>query len=386
MKHLLIFLLLITFSKIFSQNLEKTIVIRDIATSNPIAEAVVTVMKTRQIFISNASGEVKFTLKGASNIQISHPAYNNLTIKSLSLKDVINIFNLKSNISELEEIVFTKQHPQKILKNLIENSKNRLTTPARLKIYCREFFKMNDKYSYYNDGLINFQILGKTKKFDTNILVEQNRSIGLLNEDVTSDVLGYDLNNIMENYYNFKYLNQILEPKAKKDYDFLIKVYSKNKDYNVIVISPTEESTGLLDDFSVLYDNVNKVIIEVSSKISNNTFAKVEDKKSIGAKNIFNSVTKMIYKLDNNNYYLISSREEIGLNKVEKEGNKKIEVRNYFVTNNFSTQNYSFKPDEVFKEKSLFNKKDLILSSYWKESGLTATAEEQQIIDDIEVE
>ncbi|MBC7643415.1 MAG: hypothetical protein H7174_13955 [Flavobacterium sp.] len=384
MKQFLTFLLLIVFSNFYAQNSEKTLIIKDAITGNPIVEATVLIMKTKQIFVSNASGEVKFTLKGASNIQIMHPAYNNLNIKSINLKDIINTFNLKSNISDLDEIVITKQHPQKILKNLIENSKNRLTTPARLKIYCREFFKMNDKYSYYNDGLINFQILGKNKKFDTNILVEQNRSIGLINEDVTSDVLGYNLKNIMENYYNFKYLNPVLEPKAKKEYDFLIKVYSKNKDYNLIIISPTDDSGGLLDDFTILYDNVNKLIIEVSSKISNNTFSKVEDKKSIGSKNIFNSVTKNIYRFDNNNYYLISSREEIGFNKIEKNETKKIEVRNYFVTNNFSTQNYSFKPEEVFKEKTLFNKKNLILSNYWSESGLTATTEEQEIINDIE--
>ena len=384
MKQFLTFLFLIVFSNFYAQNSEKTLIIKDAITGNPIVEATVLIMKTKQIFVSNASGEVKFVLKGSSNIQITHPAYNNLNIKSINLKDNINVFILKSNISDLDEIVITKQHPQKILKNLLENSKNRLTTPARLKIYCREFFKMNDKYSYYNDGLINFQIQGKNKKFDTNILVEQNRSIGLINEDVTSDVLGYNLNNILENYYNFKYLSPILEPKAKKEYDFLIKVYSKNKDYNLIIISPTDESNGLLNDFTVLYDNINKLIIEVTSKISNNTFSKVEDKKSIGSKNIFNSVTKNIYRFDNNNYYLISSREEIGFNKIDKNETKKIEVRNYFVTNNFSTQNYSFKPEEVFKEKSLFNKKNLILSNYWSESGLTATTEEQEIINNIE--
>ena len=383
MKNILILLFLHFTTIFYGQNVEKTLIIKDAVTNNPIVDATVLIMKTKQTFITNAEGQVKFTLKSATSIQVIHPAYNTLNLRSLQLKNADNTFFLKTNISELDEIVFTKQHPQKILRNLIENSKIKLSNPAKLKIYCREFFKMNDKYCYYNDGLINFQILGRAKTVKTNILVEQNRAFGLLNEDITNDVLGYDLNNIMENYYKYKYLNLVLSPKAKKDYDFLIKVYSKNKDYNLMIISPTDESKDLLDDFSVLYDNVNKLIIEVNSIISPKTFSKIEDKKAVGSRNIFNSVTKTIYRFDSNNYYLLSSREEIGFNKVEKFETKKIEVRNYFVTNNFSNTNFSYKPEEVFKDKSLFNKKNLILSDYWSESGLAATAEEREIIEDI---
>ena len=383
MKNILILLFLHFATIFYGQNVEKTLIIKDAVTNNPIVDATVLIMKTKQTFITNAEGQVKFTLKGATSIQVTHSAYNTLNLRSLQLKNLENTFFLKTNISELDEIVFTKQHPQKILRNLIENSKNKLSNPAKLKIYCREFFKMNDKYCYYNDGLINFQILGRAKTVKTNILVEQNRAFGLLNEDITNDVLGYDLNNIMENYYKYKYLNLVLSPKAKKDYDFLIKVYSKNKDYNLMIISPTDESNDLLDDFSVLYDNINKLIIEVNSVISPKTFSKNEDKKAVGSRNVFNSVTKTIYRFDNNNYYLLSSREEIGFNKVEKFETKKIEVRNYFVTNNFSNTNFSYKPEEVFKDKSLFNKKNLILSDYWSESGLAATAEEKEIIEDI---
>ena len=32
------------------------------------------------------------------------------------------------------------------------------------------------------------------------------------------DVLGYNLNNIMENYYQFKYLSEVLSKKALKEY------------------------------------------------------------------------------------------------------------------------------------------------------------------------
>jgi len=93
---------------------------------------------------------------------------------------------------------------------------------------------------------------------------------------------------------------------------------------------------------------------------------------------------KTIYKFYNNHYYLLSSKEEIGFEKVEKDKTKDIEVRNYFLTNEFSTQNYTYKDSEVFKDKTLYNKKDVVLSKYWNESGLTATEEEQKVVEQLE--
>jgi hypothetical protein len=149
---------------------------------------------------------------------------------------------------------------------------------------------------------------------------------------------------------------------------------------------PFDETKALLDDFTIIYDKKKKIIIEVSSTISPTTFSKVEDKKSVGSKNINKSYFKTIYRFDGTNYYLISSKEEIGFERIDKNKTTDIEVRNYFVTTNFSNQNFSFKESDVFKDKTLFNKPNVILSNYWNFSGLTATDEEQQIIDKIEEE
>jgi hypothetical protein len=132
-----------------------------------------------------------------------------------------------------------------------------------------------------------------------------------------------------------------------------------------------------------VYDPEEKIIIEVSSVLSPSIVSKVEDKKTVGSKNIYKSFFKTIYKKESENYYLVSSKEEIGFEKIEKDKTKNIEVKNYFITTNFSNQNYSFKENEVFKDKTLYNKKNVILSDYWNVSGITATQEEQEIIDTI---
>lgn len=383
-KAILLFFLVFSFT-ISAQEVEYTIIVKDADTNNPIEDVSVYITKTKQLLLSNSEGKVTFDLTGISNIQVSHSSYLTVNIRSSALLKTDNIIYLKNNTKDLDEIIITKQHPQKILKALVQNSIKQLTVPARLKVYSREFFKMNGTYSYYNDGLMNFQIFGRDKNFKSNILVEQNRSIGLINEEISGDVLGYNLNNIMENYYNFKYLEPILAERAKKDYEFVIKVYSANNNYNLISATPLDEGKGLKDDFTIIYDPKKKLIIEVSSIIAPSSLTRSKEKTAVGSKNIYKSIFKTIYRTDTQNYYLASSKEEIGFERVDKNNTTTdIEVRNYFVTTNFSNQNYIYKESEVFKDKTLYNKKNVILSDYWNVSGLAATDEEKEIIDKIE--
>ncbi|MCZ8143702.1 hypothetical protein [Flavobacterium sp.] len=361
------------------------LVFKDAETQAPIEDVTVTVLRTKQNYISNPEGRVSFALKGVSSIQIAHSSYESQSVRSTALKLKENVIFLKSAVNTLDEIVITKQHPQKILKGLIENSVDKLTTPCRLKVYSREFFKRNGNYMFYNDGLLHFQISGKNKDFKNDILVEQNRSIGLVDADVSQDLLGYDLNNIMGNYYNFKYLEPLLEARARKDYDFLIKSYTKNDNYYVMVINPLDPVKGFKDDYTILYDKKKKIILEVSSSVTPNAVANAPEKRSVGARNLYKSNYKNIYRYaGDQEYYLLSSREEIGFERVDKKDVRtEIEVRNYFITTGFSRNEFSFKESEIFKDKALFNLKDKILTDYWNVSGLLPTPEEEAIIKNI---
>jgi hypothetical protein len=385
MKKVLFLFLLLYSIVVSSQNEEKTIVVKDIDTEKPIEDATIFISKTKQTLLTNVEGTASFILNGISNIQITHSSYNTIKLRSNILKDKTNVVYLKNNITGLDEIIITKQHPQKILKAIVDNSIKKLTIPARLKVYSREFFKLNGTNSYYNDGLLNFQLFGTAKNFKSDVLVEQNRSYGLVYEDISNDLLGYNLNNIMQNYYNFKYLNPILEPKAKKEYDFLIKSYSKNDDYYLMTVTPIDNAKQMLDDFTILYDRKKKLIIEASSYVSPMTVAKLKEKTAVGSKNIYKSLFKTIYRQDNFNYYLVSSKEEIGFERIDKKNIKTdIEVKNYFITTNFSTHKFTYKDSEVFKEKTLYSIKNSILTNYWDVSGLTPTEEEEAIISNLE--
>ena len=386
MKKSILLFCLFSITSVFSQNIEKSLLFKDSETNLPIEDITVYIIKTKQNLLSNTDGIVSFSLKDPTIIKVTNASYVPQSLKSINLKEKVTVIFLKKNVNDLDEIVITKQHPQQILKKIVENSIKKLTVPARLKVYSREFFSLNGTYTHYNDGLINFQISDKNKNFDTTIFVDQNRSYGLIDQDIQDDLLGYNLNDIMANYYNFKYLNPILESRAKKEYDFIIKSNLDNDAVYTIFVTPLDVTTGLRDDFKIIYDKKHKMILEVSSFVSPMTFSKLKENKSEGAKNVFKSLFKAIYKVQGDDYYLISSKEEIGFNKIIKKELKKFEVRNYMVTTNFNTQKFSYKESEVFRDKALFNKKNTILSDYWNNSGITATDEENQIIVELDSE
>ncbi|MES2411443.1 MAG: hypothetical protein V4535_08375 [Bacteroidota bacterium] len=383
MKSIIILLLLTSCVSVLSQNTEKTIVLIDIDTNLPIEDVTVFIAKTKQTLLSNAEGKATFVLNGLSTIQVTHSAYNTIQLRSTILKEKKNVFYLKNKINGLDEIIVTKKHAREILEELVAVSKKKLTIPARLKVYSREFLKLNGNYAYYNDGLLNFQLYGKDK-LKSDILIEQNRSYGLIKDEIGEETLGYNLNDIMENYYEFKYLNPLLEHDSKSKYDFMIKSYSANSDYNLMVVTPVEGHKGLPDDYAILYDRTKKLIVEVSTVVSPITLANVKDKKAVGSKNIYKSSFKAIYRIEDSEYYLVGSKEEIGFEKIDKKKTIDIEVKNCFVVTKFNDRSFTYKDSEVFKDKTLYNKRNSIFTNYWEISGLKSTKEEQKIIVSIE--
>jgi len=381
MKQLLLLFVVLFNLNVFAQNDEYSIYVKDIETLQPIENATVMVLKTKQVLMTNADGKITFVLSGGSNIQVSEMNYENLTVRWAALKESGFVVYLKNKKENLDEVVVSKENPQKMLQKVVSNSKQKISVAHRLKVYVREFFMLDNQYSYYNDGLVNFQF---NKNNTTTLLVEQNRSYGLIDTDVSADLKGYNLNDIMENYSNFKYLDPLLDPKAKKEYDFTTKGHSKNKDYYIMSVVPLDKAKEAIDNFEIIYDPEKKIIVEFTISVTPGTLDKVEEKTKEGEKNTTKSFVKVDYRWDGTDYYLLSSNEEIGYNVVLKDKTKNVQVRNSFVTTGFNKQNFTYSESDVFKEKSLFNKKNKILTNYWDISGFTATEQEKAIIASLE--
>ncbi|WP_316633963.1 hypothetical protein [uncultured Flavobacterium sp.] len=387
MKRLILLFVLYFNASVFAQKVEYSIVVKDIETQLPIENAAVLIMKTKQVLLSNKDGKVTFELIGGSNVQVSETNYEKVTLRWGSLKPDLFVVYLKNNNTnnKLDEIVVSKENPYKTLNRIVSNSRQKLAASYRLKVYVREFFMLDNKYSYYNDGLVNFQFVARQKKVNTTLLVEQNRSYGLLETDVSADLKGYNLNSIMENYSNFKYFDPLLDSKTRKEYDYITKGHPKNKNYYVMNVTPLDKSKKAVDSFEIIYDPEKKLIIEFSIIITPSKLIELDVQPEAGTKNITRSQIKVNYRVDGLDYYLLSSNEEIAYDLYLKDKPKKnIQVRNNFVATHFNRQNFTYKESDVFKEKTLFNKQNKILTNYWDISGITATEEEKGIIDSLQ--
>ena len=377
----LTFLLWFFTTFVFSQNLEFTVIVKDFDTDLPIDEVTITALRTRQGFLSNKEGKAIISLTRSSDLEFIHSSYKTLVVKFSTLDKKENVVYLVPNTQQLEEYIITKDHPQEILKRIIENSKAKITIPISLKVYLHEFYKRDNGIIFFNDGLINFQILGNDKNIKTDILVEQNRAIGVLDGDIDADVLGYDLNNIIENYYQFKYLDEVLDTRAKKLYDFSVKTYPSNEDYLVIKIVPLPESKGILSDFMVVYDSNKKLIIEVSSYVTPDRLQTYKE-SMFASRKVYKLEFKNTFRLEGNYYYLANSKEVIGFEKYYKKKSRRIEVKNHMVITDFNKKTFEYGEKNVFKGKSLINKKTSFFTDYWDvESGFVSTPEEKAIIE-----
>ena len=377
----LAFLLWFFTTFVFSQNLEFTIIVKDFDTDLPIEEVTITALKTRQGFLTNNEGKAIISLTRSSDLELVHSSYKTLVVKFSTLNKKENVVYMEPNTQQLEEYIITKDHPQEILKRLIENSRNKMTIPVNLKVYLHEFYKRDNQIIFFNDGLINFQILGSEKAIKTDILVEQNRAVGVLDGDIDPNILGYDLNNIIENYYQFKYLDEVLDSKAKKIYDFSVKTYPSNEDYLVIKIVPLPESKGILSDFMVVYDSGKKLIVEVSSYVTPDRLQTYKE-SMFASRKVYKLEFKNTFRQEGNYYYLANSKEVIGFEKKYKNKERRIEVKNHMVITDFNKKTFEYGEKNIFKGKSLINKKTSFFTDYWDiESGFVSTAEEKAIIE-----
>ena len=384
MKGFYICILLCFYGAVFGQNKDYTVLIRDIETSLPIENATLVVSKTKQILLSNSEGKVTFTVNGSTSLQVSEMMYETEMVRWADLAKNEFIIYLKSKNNQLDEIVLSNEIPQKTLKKIITNSIKKFTIPSRLKVYVREFFKLNDVYACYNDGLVNFQFSLENKKIKTVLLVEQNRSFGLVASDISDDLLGYNLNDIMEKYTSFAYLEPLLDSNILKKYEFVIKTLNSNSKFQIMSATPLEDAKNVLDEFDIIYDAEQKVITQYTVRASPKRLADIKERNSSSFKNYTKSVVTIGFRLNESNYFLIRANEVIGFYVIQNDAKKSFQVSNEFFTTQFDTQVFSYGDHNVFKEKTLFNKSNKILTNYWDLSGFTATEEERKVIQSLE--
>ena len=122
--------------------------------------------------------------------------------------------------------------------------------------------------------------------------------------------------------------------------------------FDVKSLEPTKDDlVGFVSDYDEVKDKDIKKVNKLSTRHGMEEQETEEGNAFTGALSQARKTGKKDFEVDGKKF------ETKEAEKIDKKGTSTIEVRNYFVTTNFSDQKYSFKESEVFKDKALFNKK-----------------------------
>ena len=248
MKQLLI-LLLFTTSFCFAQQKIIKGVIKDVTTLEPVAMATVTVDNTNISTVANEEGSFRVILPAnAKSITVSHLSYKTYSFTPEKSNDNLEVFLEPGGIM-LDEVVVTNRPVNEILEEIVGNSRKRLEKSLLLYTYYREFVKVNDVYTKFADGLLDYYV--KRKSGASDLLVKQSRSSRLVDagttkrEQMTDALYLFDVRDAISDAYSFKGIRNVL---SSPNYNFELRMRTdKNgKSLEIIRIVPKPEVEKIL--------------------------------------------------------------------------------------------------------------------------------------------
>lgn len=366
----------------------------DILTKTPLERVNIVIKGTTFGTISNEEGMFQLEdQKPETAIQFSHVGYKTYTAPFKEFKTT-NIVYLEPFTTDLEEIIVLNEPIEKTLATLIATSSAQLNKPLVLNTYYREFVSVNDKYTKFSDGLLNYKILGTSKKMKTESQVLQSRAANLIGEDEeTLNIAAVnDIRNTIEKQCSFTYLAKNFATKDfSEKYDYNLKsIPNKNgKELFKIEITPKPEVEELLSNGYIIYDPATKLISEVAIQSAESHLKYPKTINILILKlALLNFKILQSFKVVNGKYVLSNAGSE-GKFKIwnKRKFNDFIGFKYDILVTNFTENLTTFNEKKSNNEKALFKYGNNYTTPFWKqENAIVLTEKEQQIIKKLEEE
>jgi len=303
---------------------------------------------------------------------------------------------LEQNEELLEEVIVSKIPIEKLLETLITSSIARFNKPIILDTYYREFVKVNDKYTKFSDGLLEYHISGSTKKNKSELIINQSRAAQLFtDEEAENELLDFDaFVNVQKGItynYDFTFLKQLLlDDDNYETYDFQLKsVKNKGgKDLYAITFEPKTDGKAIYKG-TIAYDPETKLILDIDVDVTPGPKNYRERNILIARVTFMNRSIKTGYKMVGNNYILAYSNlyTKLRITMQKKKIDKTIESKSDIIVTNLRVDDLSYDKKRVYKEKDLYKNGNNYSDKFWlKNNSMVLTADEQQIIDKLEKE
>ncbi len=387
MKKTLTFCLLIIANFTFSQSKTITGIIKDATTSLPVESVSIGVSNSNLGTISNEEGKFRITLPEKNNVlQFSH-LYYKLELYSIKENETdIEVFiDPKSFV--LEEVVINHKPGKELLIDAVNASKDKLEKSIVLNTYYREFVNVDNKYTSFSDGLIDFYV--KRKSGTSDLHVKQSRVFDLKDENASEkekSIQSLNLNDVRDaviNAYNFKGLDYIL----KSDY-YYFGVETKTEDngnsIEIITIEPKEGvEEKMIYQGTITYDSKTKLILDIDLQFSpeHKKYNKVIN--ILIAKIKFNDYArKSKFKIDGDKYVMIYNQIKINAYiKFGKMINNTFESTYDMTTLDYKEGEFKLDAAKKYRETSLFKNGNKYTEEFWKKYDviLLSDAEERII-------
>lgn len=358
--------------------------VKDINTNENIDLVTISTGDLQYNTISNAEGNFKLEYPaGTEKIVLNYLGYAPLEV-SLTDLPADNMFYLESKGLELEEVVIMNTPMDEFIKNLVKTSYNKLNAPFLLSTYYREFVKINDRYTKFSDGLIDYNVLKKKKEVESEVVVKQSRAIKLDIEDEEEiDVASpLDLRKAVSRDCNFGALSVIME--SFKDYSFIVKSQGKEgQKLQTIYFEPLPDVEKPLFAGTITYNPDNNLILNVDVHMAetHKKYSKLRNFILIKAR-LDDIYYRSIYSLNGDSYRL--SYSCLGGDvyvKNKKRFDDHIIFKSDLIVTNFSSNLAAFTRKEKYKEKALYTRGTNYSEEFWKKNNsIQLTAQEEQII------
>lgn len=365
--------------------------LKNATTKEPVQSATITVKNSGFGTVSNDEGTFQVVASTNSEILISHLEFKTTTISLNQIDSKTNTIFLEPNTIELEDIIVTKEPINELLYKAVEASKVRFNKPIILNTYYREFVKVNDKYTRFTDGLVDYHMI----KSKADLIVNQSRAAKLISEDdQTLDVAsGLDVRSATTKQYTFSALEKILfDGKNYEDYDFELKsrIEKSGNEVYIINFKPKEDLKKYLYKGTVVFNPDNYLItdVEIESDQSKLEYTKTINILIVKAA-ILDLKVKSTYKVTNGGNYLLAFSSRRGKIKIwnKRKYNDVIEFKSDLVVTDFKKEDFAYNKKEVYNEKSLYERGNKYSDKFWlKNNSMVLTNEEAEIIKKLELE
>lgn len=360
--------------------------IKDATTLLPIESASISVENSNLGTISNSDG--KFRLVFSSDFSLIRFSHLNYQVYSYTLKTgetEVEIF-LEPKSFQLSEVIVRAKPVKELLSDAVKNSKEKLEKSIVLNTYYREFVKVNEEYTSFSDGLLDYNI--KRKSGASDLYVNQCRAIKL--SDAPSDEREknresfylFDVRNAVSEAYNFKNITRILNSRS---YDFEIetKTDDKGNSIEIVTILPKEGVEMDLYTGTVVFDAKTKLILEMDIKKSpkHKVFA-MDINIVILRFKIHEDARKAGYRIDGEKYILVYNQNKLNVYIDWKEKfNETFEFMSDMVVSDYKEGEFDFDRSKRHKERSLFSAGNHFTEEFWKtKNSLLLNEAEEKIL------